>query len=132
MLRLSWRYPLLELGLEAGRDASRKLSEQAALRRRAAMVVSRYTRRRQYRRPEKVRPPPPPRSERALASVTVRFRPWTARPFRPAIAFWASAFDAISTKPKPRERPLSRSVTTEADSQVPTSVKSASRSALVV
>src|SRR5579883_1751611 len=39
---------------------------------------------------------------------------------------------AISTKPKPRERPVSRSVTTVADSHVPCSEKSVSRSALVV
>src|SRR6516162_7726733 len=48
------------------------------------------------------------------------------------MAFWASAFEAISTNPKPRERPVSRSVMTDADSHVPTSANSASRSALVV
>src|SRR5262249_39230252 len=48
------------------------------------------------------------------------------------MAFWASPFEAISTNPKPRERPVSRSVMTDADSQVPTSANSASRSALVV
>src|SRR5690242_18529924 len=44
----------------------------------------------------------------------------------------ASLDELISTKPKPRERPVSRSVTTVADSHVPTTENSASRSALVV
>jgi hypothetical protein len=48
------------------------------------------------------------------------------------MAFWAFSFEAISTRPKPRERPLSRSVMTEADSQVPTSANDTSSSALVV
>src|SRR5207253_4326839 len=38
----------------------------------------------------------------------------------------------ISTNPKPRERPVSRSVTTVADSHVPTCANSDSSSALVV
>src|SRR4051794_7222209 len=48
------------------------------------------------------------------------------------MAFSASLAELISTKPKPRERPVARSVMTDADSHVPTSAKSCSRSALVV
>src|SRR5439155_145594 len=44
----------------------------------------------------------------------------------------ASLDELISTKPKPRERPVSRSVTTVADSHVPTCANSDSSSALVV
>src|SRR2546427_1623889 len=44
----------------------------------------------------------------------------------------ASLDELISTKPKPRERPVSRSVTTVADSHVPISENSDSSSALVV
>src|SRR5437868_7176025 len=48
------------------------------------------------------------------------------------MALSASLAELISTKPKPRDRPVSRSVTTVADSHVPSSEKSVSRSALVV
>ena len=48
------------------------------------------------------------------------------------MALAASPAEFISTKPKPRERPVARSVMTEADSHVPAWVNSASRSALVV
>ena len=41
------------------------------------------------------------------------------RPFSPAMALSASIELLISTNPNPRERPVSRSVTTVADSQVP-------------
>src|SRR5262245_61052578 len=59
-------------------------------------------------------------------------RPWSSRPLSVVIAFCASAGELISTKPKPRERPVSRSVITAADSQWPHSANSASRSAFVV
>src|SRR5262249_21072169 len=77
-------------------------------------------------------PPPPPPPDRSCASLTFRVRPCSSRPFRSVMAFCASAGELISTKPKPRERPVARSVMTAADSQVPTSPKSDSRSALVV
>src|SRR5881628_590729 len=48
------------------------------------------------------------------------------------MALPASLDELISTKPKPRERPVSRSVTTVADSHVPTCANSDSSSALVV
>jgi hypothetical protein len=43
-----------------------------------------------------------------------------------------SSFVDISTKPKPRERPVSRSSTTEADSTVPACPKSCCKSSLEV
>src|SRR5262249_22399071 len=48
------------------------------------------------------------------------------------IAFSASPGELISTKPKPRERPVARSVITAADSQDPICANNASRSAEVV
>src|SRR5881409_1099381 len=48
------------------------------------------------------------------------------------MALPASLAELISTNPKPRERPVSRSVTTVADSHVPTCENSDSSSALVV
>src|SRR3989442_5769182 len=48
------------------------------------------------------------------------------------MALPASLAELISTKPKPRERLVSRSVTTVADSHVPTCANSDSSSALVV
>src|SRR5262249_11331899 len=59
-------------------------------------------------------------------------RPCTSLPFSSAIARSASLAELISTKPKPRERPVTRSVITAADSQGPICAKSASRSAVVV
>src|SRR4029453_13944471 len=59
-------------------------------------------------------------------------RPCSSRPFSSAIALCASLAEAISTKPKPRERPVARSVTTAADSQAPICANRASRSAVVV
>src|SRR5438874_10677780 len=44
------------------------------------------------------------------ASLTVRLRPPTSLPLSCAIAFSAAASSAICTKPKPFERPVSRSV----------------------
>jgi len=46
-------------------------------------------------------------------------RPSRAAPFIPLIARSASSLVAISTKPKPRERPVSRSIMTTADSTIP-------------
>src|SRR5690606_36459739 len=50
--------------------------------------------------------------QRDLAMLTVSWRPPTSRPSRASMARRASFDEAISTKPKPRERPVSRSVTT--------------------
>src|SRR5207244_2003643 len=63
---------------------------------------------------------------------TFSVRPCSSRPLSSAIAFWASLAELISTKPKPRERPVSRSVMTVADVHVPACENSDSRSALVV
>src|SRR6185369_16203112 len=63
--------------------------------------------------------PPPPRLSCGLASFTLSSRPSTSFPLSCAIAFSASSFEAISTKPNPRERPVSRSSTILADSTVP-------------
>ena len=46
-------------------------------------------------------------------------RPSSCEPFSEEIAFSASSVVAISTKPKPRERPVSRSVITAAESTAP-------------
>ena len=59
-------------------------------------------------------PPPPPlrgRSVLGLASLIVKVRPPKSVPFKAAVAFSASPAFVISTKAKPRERPVSRSVT---------------------
>src|SRR5206468_9195424 len=77
-------------------------------------------------------PPPPPPPARSRASLTFSLRPCSSWPFSSAIARSASLAELISTKPKPRDRPVARSVITAADSQVPACEKSASRSALVV
>src|SRR5262249_49830689 len=63
--------------------------------------------------------PPRPPSVRGFASLTVRERPPASCPFRAAMAAWASCSVFISTKPKPLERPVSRSMITCADSTVP-------------
>src|SRR5262249_44379080 len=59
-------------------------------------------------------------------------RPARWRALSSGIALLASLAELISTKPKPRERPLSRSFTTVADSTVPADANSDSRSAPVV
>jgi hypothetical protein len=56
------------------------------------------------------RPPPPARSVFGRASFTLSVRPPTWEPFKAAIAFSPSSLLAISTNPKPRDRPVSRSV----------------------
>src|SRR6185437_5285650 len=55
-------------------------------------------------------PPPPPRSVFGRASLTLSVRPPSCDPFRAAMAFSPSSSLVISTNPKPRERPVSRSV----------------------
>jgi hypothetical protein len=47
-----------------------------------------------------------------LATLTVSGRPFMGWLLSAAIAAWASASFGISTNPKPRDRPVSRSVTT--------------------
>src|SRR5262245_66232421 len=54
-------------------------------------------------------------------------RPSRFVPLRRLMACSASSGVAISTKPKPRERPVSRSVTTLADSTLPTAAKASRR-----
>ena len=64
-------------------------------------------------------PPPPVRGAFGRASLTVSGRPPMSAPFIPAIAARPSSAFGISTKPKPRDRPVSRSWMTCADSTVP-------------
>lgn len=70
--------------------------------------------------------------DRFLAMFTVRLRPSMLRPSRAVMADWADSESAISTKPKPRDRPVSRSTMTCALETWPCSVKSFSRSEDVV
>jgi hypothetical protein len=81
--------------------------------------------------PKPPRPPPPAgRSSRGLASLTVRARPPHSAPFRALMT--SSALSAgTSTKPKPRERPVSRSVATRAEITSEYGVTADSRSWLV-
>src|SRR4029078_12521320 len=58
--------------------------------------------------------------------------PSTDVPLRRLMACSASSGVAISTNPKPRERPVSRSVTTLADSTLPTAAKASRRRSLEV
>src|SRR5579872_2376961 len=53
------------------------------------------------------------RSSRGVASLTFNVRPATSLPLRPVMAWAASLSSAISTKAKPRGRPVSRSLITE-------------------
>src|SRR6059058_2904924 len=62
----------------------------------------------------------------------VRARPPSCVPFRAAIALSASAGLVISTKAKPRERPVSRSVTRLTFSTAPCASKTPRSSASVV
>src|SRR5580704_7466086 len=55
-------------------------------------------------------PPPPLRSVLGRASFTLMVRPPTDDPFNAVMAFSPSSLLAISTKPNPRDRPVSRSV----------------------
>src|ERR1700726_880951 len=96
-------------------------------------------------KPPPSKPPPsrPPKSPpgrgprggpgvRSRASLTFKLRPWKLRPLNSSIAFWASVSELISTKPKPRDLPVARSVITCADSQTPAVENSSFRSSLVV
>ena len=56
----------------------------------------------------------------------------TILPFMAFIAVWASSSECMVTKPKPRERPLSRSSITLASTTVPCSAKAEWRSPSVV
>src|SRR3990172_8248374 len=65
-------------------------------------------------------PPPPPPPVGPFATSTLIWRPSSEVPFSRDTASLASSAVAISTNPNPRERPVSRSVTTLADSTDPT------------
>src|SRR5204863_5392713 len=56
---------------------------------------------------------------RGLASLTLSTCPWTSRPSSPVIAARASAASVYSTKPKPFDSPLERSVATLAERTFP-------------
>ena len=56
-------------------------------------------------------PPPPPRSTFGRASLTFKRRPPNSLPLSAAMACSASSSSGISTNAKPRDRPVSRSVT---------------------
>lgn len=76
---------------------------------------------REQNRASQNRPDPrlrPPERSRSWASLTVRARPSRSVPFSACIAREASAFD-ISTNPKPRGRPVSRSLINETFSTAP-------------
>jgi len=61
-------------------------------------------------RPPLPPPPPPPRSGFGLASLTFTVRPPICDPFKAVMALSPSSEFDISTNPKPRDRPVSRSV----------------------
>src|SRR5581483_10896305 len=63
-----------------------------------------------YQRGRCRKPPPPPPFSRGRASFTLRVRPPICEPSSAWMAASASS-EAISTKPKPRGRPVSRSLT---------------------
>src|SRR5438093_8602708 len=82
--------------------------------------------------PKPPRPPPPRRSPPPPAPGAFAFSTWIVRPsrlvpLRRLMACSASSGVAISTKPKPRDRPVSRSVTTLADSTLPVAAKASRR-----
>jgi hypothetical protein len=62
------------------------------------------------------------------ASLTTTLRPPSGWPFMPLMAACASASLPISTKPKPFERPVSRSIMTLALVTAPNCPKACSRS----
>jgi len=62
------------------------------------------------------------------ASLTTQLRPPRDWPFMPLMAACASASLPISTKPKPLERPVSRSIMTFALVTLPNWLKDCSRS----
>src|SRR6266849_8659016 len=71
------------------------------------------------------RPAPPEPAEFAISTFSVR--PSTIWPLNFFAAASASSAVAISTNPNPRERPVSRSVTTAADSTLPAVANSSRR-----
>src|SRR6266481_9323574 len=73
---------------------------------------------------------PPAGEEFAISTFSVR--PSTTWPLNLFAAASASSALVISTKPNPRERPVSRSVTTVADSTPPAAAKSSRRPSSVV
>src|SRR5882724_3711361 len=79
-----------------------------------------------------LRVPPKLRFSRGFASFTFKFRPLISLPLNCATAASPASFEAISTKPKPRERPVSRSSITLADSTVPACENSWCKSSLEV
>src|SRR5262245_31224266 len=74
------------------------------------------------------RRPPSRRGSRGRASLTVSGRLWSEAPLRAAMAALASSAFGISTNPKPRERPVYRSVIRCTLSTVPCCSKSSRRS----
>src|SRR5690348_13768101 len=60
--------------------------------------------------PPRSRPPPDGRSVLGRASFTFNLRPPICDPLSAAMAFSPSSSFVISTNPKPRDRPVSRSV----------------------
>lgn len=56
------------------------------------------------------KPPPPSPAGKSTALSTLIARSSSSKPFSALIAFRAADSSGISTKPKPRERPVSRSV----------------------
>jgi hypothetical protein len=74
--------------------------------------------------PPKPRPPPPPPWGFGRASLILSARPSRSVPLSAAIARSASAESVISTNAKPRERPVSRSVTRLTRSTCPYGSKS--------
>src|SRR5207245_10922770 len=94
---------------------------------------------RRYQRPPREPPRPPPAPRRSppplpgdFAFSTRIVRPSRFVPFRRRMACSASAGVAISTNPKPRDRPVSRSVTTLADSTAPAAAKASRRRSVEV
>src|SRR5690606_21970147 len=69
--------------------------------------------------PPKPPPPPPPRGARSCASLTRRVRPSSSAPSICSMAVAAALSSRKVTKPKPRERPVSRSVMTLTSSTSP-------------
>jgi hypothetical protein len=78
--------------------------------------------------PPKPPPPPGPRASFGRASLTVRVRPPSCDSCSSVIAFCAPSSVAISTKPKPRARPVAMSRMTVTDSTGPTFSNNSCRS----
>src|SRR5205085_1154430 len=76
-------------------------------------------------------PPRPPRCGCGRASSTTRLRSRKSRPLSISTAFVASSFVAISTKPKPRGRPVNWSVMIRTVATVPACANSSHRSSSV-